>query len=115
MRLAIITSGYFPVIDGVTVSLHERLRRLSAWGHEVLVVAPDYARAARFYPDWARHIGEIFPGITVRSVPSGPFAGLEWESNPTPGAARELEKYLSEFQPEILHIEGASCLRSSVA
>ncbi|NEP76255.1 MAG: glycosyltransferase family 1 protein, partial [Okeania sp. SIO2G5] len=41
MKIAIISSGFLPVVDGVTVSLYHRLRSLSQRGHQVLVLCPD--------------------------------------------------------------------------
>jgi len=43
MKIAIITSGFLPIIDGVTVSGMQRLKRLSQWGHEVILFCPDYS------------------------------------------------------------------------
>ncbi|MDJ0594408.1 MAG: hypothetical protein QNJ72_31275 [Pleurocapsa sp. MO_226.B13] len=36
MKIAIITSCFLPIIDGVTVSGLQRLKMLSKWGHEVI-------------------------------------------------------------------------------
>ncbi|MEY2831097.1 MAG: hypothetical protein RLZZ574_355 [Cyanobacteriota bacterium] len=37
MKIAIITSCFLPIIDGVTVSGLQRLKLLSKWGHEVIL------------------------------------------------------------------------------
>jgi glycosyltransferase involved in cell wall biosynthesis len=99
-RIAILTSGYLPVIDGVTVSLHERLLRLSAWGYPTLVLCPSYESAARHYPDWRGHTGAVLPGIEVLPLPSQPFFGLEWDRNPSWASRSIVRDKLREFRPE---------------
>lgn len=105
MRIAIITSGYFPGLDGTTVVVHERCRRLSEWGHEVLIVGPDYAPIAHYFPNWARHQGEVFPNVKSVSVPCRTFFGVEWERNPTPRAFKVLEEHLDRFTPDVIHVD----------
>ncbi|HUB78884.1 MAG TPA: glycosyltransferase [Bryobacteraceae bacterium] len=105
MRLAIITSGYLPVLDGVTICLRERLKRLSAWGHQVLLIAPDYRTAALHYPQWREHIGEILPNVRVASVPSSRFAGLDWERNPNTAARPVIDRLLAECKPDAIHVD----------
>ena len=73
MRIAIISEGYFPEISGVTVSLHERLKYYSAWGHTVRVYAPDYRQLADIYPNYRDYLGEVLPGVTVVPFPSQKF------------------------------------------
>lgn len=104
-RLAIITSGYLPVIDGVTISTRERLRQLSALGIETLLIAPDYEATADYYGDWQDHVGDILPGVHVAAVPSGPFAGIEWERNPVRAARAPIEALLDDFQPDAIHVD----------
>jgi glycosyltransferase involved in cell wall biosynthesis len=105
MRLAIITSGYLPSLDGVSISVHERLRRLSAWGHHVLVIAPSYEGAAQYFPNWRTHIGNILPHVRVEPVPSGSFAGVAWERNPRPAARKCIDTLLEDFRPDAIHVD----------
>jgi glycosyltransferase involved in cell wall biosynthesis len=81
MRIAIITSGFLPVIDGVTVSGMHRLQRLSDWGHEVILFCPDYSSLEDCYPDWKKYTGHILPGVKVINLPSTGFMGLDFERN----------------------------------
>ncbi len=50
MKIAIITSGFLPIMDGVTVSGLQRLKRLSQWGHEVILFCPDYSSLEDYFP-----------------------------------------------------------------
>jgi len=105
MRVAILTSGFLPVIDGVTVTVAERVKRLSAWGHHVQVFCPDYGAIATVYPDWQSYQGAWLPGVEVLSLPSEPFMGVEFERNFTGSAAPILEHHLRAFQPDLIHID----------
>jgi glycosyltransferase involved in cell wall biosynthesis len=105
MRVAIITSGFLPVIDGVTVSGMHRLQRLSDWGHEVILFCPDYRSLEDCYPDWEKYTGNILPGIRVVNLPSTGFMGLDFERNVSFFAHRILLKELREFSPDIIHVD----------
>lgn len=105
MKIAIISSGYLPVVDGVTVALHQRLRCLSQWGHSVLVLCPDYVTLAEIYPDWKDHIGEVLPGVKVMSLPSEPFMGVDFERNVSRQARPTMQQALEEFQPDLVHVD----------
>ncbi|MCM1984620.1 glycosyltransferase [Lyngbya confervoides] len=105
MRIAIITSGFLPVIDGVTVSGMQRLQKLSQWGHQVLLFCPDYSALSHIYPDWENYTGEILPGIKVISLRSTPFMDLDFERNVSFFAYRDLMAALTTFQPDIIHVD----------
>ena len=51
MKIAIISSGFLPVIDGVTVTQINRVRELSKYGHQILLFYPDYSHLANIYPN----------------------------------------------------------------
>jgi glycosyltransferase involved in cell wall biosynthesis len=105
MKIAIITSGFLPVIDGVTVSGMQRLSKLSQWGHEVLLFCPDYSALSKIYPNWEEFIGEILPGVKVVSLASTPFMGLDFERNVSIFSYGTVSKELKSFQPDIIHID----------
>ncbi|MEM1369107.1 MAG: glycosyltransferase [Cyanobacteria bacterium P01_H01_bin.15] len=104
MKIAIIASGFLPVIDGVTVSGYERLRCLSASGHEVLFFGPDNSSLAHLYPNWADYVGEILPGVESIAVPSQPFF-VDFETNVKPAGWPLVQGKLNEFQPEVIHVD----------
>lgn len=105
MKVAILTSGFFPVVDGVSIAVFQRLRRLSQLGYQVLVLCPDYQPIADLYPDWAEYVGEIMPNVTVRSLPSAPFMGVASERNVQKNSYPALLQALTAFQPELIHVD----------
>ncbi|EDX87563.1 glycosyl transferase, group 1 family protein [Synechococcus sp. PCC 7335] len=105
MKIAIISSGFLPVIDGVTVSLFHRVRVLSKLGHQVLILCPDYQPVASVYPSWRDYHGEILPGVRVVNLPSEPFMGVEFERNFSRRANRRLNQELAMFDPDIVHVD----------
>lgn len=105
MKIAIISSGFFPVVDGVTVSAMMRLQRLSQWGHEVLFFCPDYSVIESVYPNWREYSGDILPGVRVYNLPSTPFLGLDFERNPSIASYNILLQELEKFQPDLVHVD----------
>lgn len=105
MKIVIISSGFLPVVDGVTVALYQRLRFLSQRGHEVLVLCPDYRPIAAVYPNWSDYVGDILPGIRVVSLPSKPFLGIQFERNLSRTSNSILQHELQEFKPDIIHVD----------
>jgi glycosyltransferase involved in cell wall biosynthesis len=105
MKIAIITSGFLPVVDGVTVSGMYRLQRLSQWGHQVLLFCPDYSALESIYPNWREYSGNILPGVRVVNLPSTPFMDLDFERNVGFNAYPLLLKELEAFQPDIIHVD----------
>lgn len=105
MKIAIISSGFLPVVDGVTVSLLQRVQVLSKLGHQVLILCPDYQAVAAVYPTWRDYQGEIFPGVRVVNLPSEPFMGVAFERNLSRQANRLLNQELAAFAPEIVHVD----------
>ena len=105
MKVAIITSGFLPLIDGVTVSGLQRLIRLSRWGHEVVLFCPDYSGLEADYPNWREYTGNILPGVKIVNLPSDSFVGLECEPNVTRSSYQELLTELKQFQPEVIHVD----------
>ncbi|MEA5471091.1 glycosyltransferase [Spirulina sp. 06S082] len=105
MKIATISSGFLPVIDGVTVSLDRRARCLAARGHEVLILCPDYRSLAAIYPHWQDWIGEIYPRVRVVGLPSESFMGVEFERNLGRAAKARLQQELQAFEPDIVHVD----------
>lgn len=105
MKIAIIASGFLPVVDGVTVSGFHRLQKLSDWGHQVKLFCPDYSALASVYPNWQDYIGPILPNVEVIPLPSSAFMGLDFERNVTWRARRHLQTALEAFQPDIVHVD----------
>ena len=105
MKIAIISSGFLPVVDGVTVSLYQRSRILSQLNHEVLILCPDYSAIESVYPNWRDYQGEVFPNVRVVNLPSEPFIGVEFERNLSGKANRQLQQELEAFEPDLVHVD----------
>lgn len=105
MKIAIISSGFLPVVDGVTVSQYQRLRRLSKLGHQVLLLCPDYSELESIYPNWREFQGEVLPGVRVVNLPSEPFVGVEFERNMSRQAKPQLQAELQAFSPDVIHVD----------
>jgi glycosyltransferase involved in cell wall biosynthesis len=107
MKIAILSSGFLPVVDGVTVAQMNRLKWLSRWGHEVLLFCPDYGAIENIYPNWREFTGEILPGVRVVSLASTSYLGIEFERNVSPQSYGVVLQELATFQPDIIHVDEA--------
>jgi glycosyltransferase involved in cell wall biosynthesis len=105
MKVALISSGYLPVVDGVTITLHQRLKHLSQQGHDVLLLCPDYGSLEAVYPDLRSHVGTILPQVRVVGLPSTAFMDLEFERNISKDAALQITQELEQFQPDIIQVD----------
>lgn len=105
MKIAIITSGFPPVLDGVSVSGWYRVQKLSQWGHEVLLFYPDYSPLADIYPNWKDYVGEIMPGVRVIGLDSTPMIGVDFERNVSRTSYSKIVQELEYFKPEIIHVD----------
>jgi glycosyltransferase involved in cell wall biosynthesis len=105
MKIAIITSGFLPVIDGVTVSGLHRLHKLSQWGHEVLLFCPDYSMLANIYPNWQDYTGNILSGVTIVNLESTAFMDIDFERNVSKNSYKVVLQELEKFEPDIIHVD----------
>jgi len=105
MKIAIISSGFFPVIDGVTVTVFHRLRYLSRDDRQVILFCPDYSSLSSIYPDWQQYTGEILPNVRVINLPSTPFMDVKFERNVSQESYQIVLEELENFQPDIIHVD----------
>ncbi|ELS00396.1 glycosyltransferase [Xenococcus sp. PCC 7305] len=110
MKIAIICSSFFPVIDGVTIAVFNRLQQLSLLGHQVQIFCPDYSVISHIYPNWQDYIGEVFPGVQVINLPSTASIGLDFERDVTSKSYNIVVNELEKFQPDIIHVDEAERL-----
>ena len=110
MKIAIICSSFFPVIDGVTIAVFNRLKQLSRLGHQAIVFCPDYQPLVHIYPNYLDYTGEIFPGIEIVSLPSTKSIALDFERDVTTNSYKIVVKKLTEFKPDIIHVDEAERL-----
>jgi glycosyltransferase involved in cell wall biosynthesis len=105
MKIAIASSGFLPVVDGVTIALINRLQQLSRNEHQVLLFCPDYSCVENIYPNWRDYTGNILPGVRVINLPSESILGMNFDRNVTPKSYQIVLQALQEFQPEIVHVD----------
>lgn len=105
MKIAILSSGFLPVVDGVTVTLFHRLHRLSQLGHQVLLFCPNYEPLQTIYPQWQQYTGAFLPEVTIISLPSTPFMGVEFERNVSRSAYPQVIQALNQFRPDVIHVD----------
>ena len=110
MKIAIVTSSFYPVLDGVTVAVYNRVSQLSRLGHEVRLFCPDYSIIKHIYPNWQEYTGEILPGVKVISLPSSKSIALDFERDVTSKSYQIVTQELSLFQPDIIHVDEAERL-----
>ncbi|MEM9276850.1 MAG: glycosyltransferase [Cyanobacteria bacterium P01_F01_bin.143] len=110
MKIAIICSSFFPVIDGVTIAVFNRLQQLSSLGHQVQVFCPDYSVISHIYPNWQDYTGNILSGVEVINLPSTASIGLDFERDVTSKSYKIVLDKLEKFQPDIIHVDEAERL-----
>ena len=110
MKIAIICSSFFPVIDGVTIAVYQRLKQLSFLEHRVIVFCPDYSAIEHIYPDYQQYKGNILPGVEIISLPSNKAIALDFERDVTIKSYRIVTKKLAQFKPDIIHVDEAERL-----
>ena len=110
MKIAIICSSFFPVIDGVTIAVFNRLEQLSRLGHQAIVFCPDYQPLAHIYPNYREYTGKIFPGIEIINLPSTKSIALDFERDVTIISYKIVVEKLTEFKPDIIHVDEAERL-----
>ena len=110
MKIAVICSSFFPVIDGVTIAVFNRLKQLSILGHQVLVFCPDYQPIKHIYPDYQKYTDEIFPNVRVINLTSTKSIALDFERDVTIKSYQRVIKELKEFKPDIIHVDEAERL-----
>ncbi len=104
MRVALVSESFLPQVNGVANSVRHVAERLTATGHEVLVVAPGPG------PD-------EYAGIPVVRVRSVGLPGYRSFPLGLPDAA--LDRALADFRPDVVHLAspivvGAAGLRSAI-
>lgn len=110
MKIAIISSSFLPVIDGVTIAVYYRIKQLSKLGHQVILFCPSYQSLSNIYPNWQEYTGQIFPQVEVISLPSTNSIALDFERDVTSKSYQIVLEKLSKFQPDIIHVDEAERL-----
>ena len=110
MKIAIICSSFFPVIDGVTIAVFNRVKQLNKLGHQVLLFCPDYSAIAHIYPNWQDYTGKIFNNVRAVNLSSTKSIALEFERDVTIKSYSLVVDRLEKFKPDIIHVDEAERL-----
>lgn len=110
MKIAIISSSFLPVVDGVTITVYNRLQQLSKLGHEVILFCPEYSSLKNIYPNWQDYTGKIFPNVIVINLPSQNAIGLNFERDVTSKSYQIVLRELEKFKPDLIHVDEAERL-----
>lgn len=105
MKVALISSTFLPSHDGVSITLLERLKKLSEEGHSALCLVSSYSELKDIYPKWSNYVGCIFDNIEVVPLPSKQWMGVKQERNPTRNSISIINNALIKFEPDIIHVD----------
>lgn len=105
MKVALISSTFLPSHDGVSITLFERLKKLSEANHSVLCFVSSYAEIAQIYPNWSDYVGNIFPNVEVIALSSQEWMGVPQERNPLRKSLSIINEALEKFTPDIIEVE----------
>lgn len=115
LRIAVFTFAYAPVITGVAIGVHYRVRRLVELGHEVLLIHPEIDEQ---YPEDVRT--RQMPGLeqmegydNFRSTTYPTRPHLFTKTHPEPRHHRHWDdtQLLVEFDPDIVLVEDGAGMR----
>lgn len=97
MKILIAADLHWPTINGVATASRTLAKGLSDRGHEVLVIAP--SQTGRGYEEYDGN-------YLVKRTMSVPFPFYQnFRISPTP--QREVRKIISEFEPDVIHVQMA--------
>ncbi len=105
MKVVIISATFLPSHDGVSITLYERIKQLSAAGHEALCFVSSYQEIAEIYPKWSDYVGDLFPNVQIVSLASEEWMDVPQERNPKRSTLKAMEAAIAKFQPDIIEIE----------
>src|SRR4051794_33460360 len=91
MRVTMVTETYSPQVNGVSRTLGQLVKDLTAWGDAVQIVMPDYGTSTEHEPTEIERVRSILlPFYQELHLPLPPF-----------GAAH---RAIDRFRPDIVHI-----------
>ena len=93
MRIAYFTDTFLPRIDGITYTVSEHSRLLSARGNKIRIYAPSYPE---------RNKNEKLNGVMIERYPSIPFPTYKGTRISFPNIYT-IYKSIKKFNPDIIH------------
>ncbi len=92
-------------MEGVSITLFERLQKLSQSGHSVLCLVSSYEQLEDIYPNWSNYVGSILDNVEIVPLPSQRWMGVERERNPLRSSIAIIDRALERFKPDIIQVE----------
>ncbi len=78
---------------------------MSRWGHEILLVVPDYTQNSFYTVDDVKpYLGQVFPNVHVVSFPAEPLYTTKG-MNPRFLAFTRVRSVIERFRPELIQVE----------
>lgn len=120
MKIAIATAVYHPMINGVAVFSHNLAVGLAARGNEVMVICP--SQNGKNYTDMEDGVkvchlksiqAKIYPD-QIHAVPKKRKLFYRHGFRVSVFPKREIKKALSEFQPDVVHVQVSDPIGLSV-
>ena len=105
MNICIITAGFLPETLGSSFQLYNMCGHFSNMGHQVLLLCPDYSLEEEIYPAYRDYLGEIFPNVIVKPVPSQKNMLRPDKIKFQESGLWNLEAVIGEFIPEVIHVD----------
>ena len=99
MRVAVVAEQFLPHMNGVTHSVLRVVEHLRTRGHDVVVVAPSYAPAAR---GGGEDVVEDLDGVPVHRLPAVPLTGYP-DVRVAGGTVARVRRLLERFRPDVVH------------
>lgn len=105
MRFVVIASSYYPEINGGSTNLHRRLELMNSWGHDVLLLVPDYSKSEVYTAEQCKpFLGQVFPRVQVVAFPAYQLF-LSKGMSPSLFAVSRMSHVIRAFKPDIIQIE----------
>lgn len=95
MKILIASDLHYPTINGVATFSRNLAKGLAARGHEVLVIAPSQTGKK------SKEVDENHVIVRTVSVPFPFYQNFRISPNP----AREVKKIITDFDPDVIHIQ----------
>ncbi len=105
MNICIIAAGFLPEALGSSFQLYNMCGHFSNMGHHVLLLCPDYSLEKEIYPTYGDYLGEIFPNVTVKPVPSQKNTLRPDKIKFLESSLWDLEAVIGDFIPEVIHVD----------
>lgn len=105
MKIAFITTTMKPELNGLSDSVYDRAMVMAEEGHEILILGPDYEIIKEVHPEYKKYQGQIHPSVQMIPYKSNFFKEKSDGCIIKPFFQYSLNPALTEFQPDIIHVE----------